>query len=244
MNCCPQCIPWRHRLFGAVKAIFDPANLLNPGVIVDPAAVDDDLVPQAKPTKAARLRLRHDGVLSSPRCTDASGSESAGLTQPRRWCDCLSYLATKDETHSTRGRARVLQEMVNGTVVSDGWRSPEVADALDLCLSCKDVHRTVRQVSIWLPTGRSPLSAVSKAGRPRTTRSAGCPDGRSLLLDAESANAAMKPKPIAAPEEACGIDQRRPLPAFAQPSALGSPNIPAQGDRSCSGWIHSQRLLT
>jgi Fe-S oxidoreductase len=50
---------------------------------------------------------------------------------------CPSYLATRNEKDSTRGRARVLQEMVNGTVVRDGWRSEEVHAALDLCLSCK-----------------------------------------------------------------------------------------------------------
>ena len=50
---------------------------------------------------------------------------------------CPSYLATRDEKDSTRGRARVLQEMVNGSLVTDGWRSDEVHEALDLCLSCK-----------------------------------------------------------------------------------------------------------
>jgi Fe-S oxidoreductase len=50
---------------------------------------------------------------------------------------CPSYLATREEKDSTRGRARVLQEMVNGTVVSAGWRSPQVHEALELCLSCK-----------------------------------------------------------------------------------------------------------
>jgi Fe-S oxidoreductase len=49
---------------------------------------------------------------------------------------CPSYLATRDEKDSTRGRARVLQEMIDGDLV-DGWRSPAVHDALDLCLSCK-----------------------------------------------------------------------------------------------------------
>ena len=50
---------------------------------------------------------------------------------------CPSYLATRDEKDSTRGRARVLQEMVNGSLVTGGWRAPEVHEALDLCLSCK-----------------------------------------------------------------------------------------------------------
>ena len=50
---------------------------------------------------------------------------------------CPSYLATRDEKDSTRGRARVLQEMAAGTLVTGGWRSPEVREVLDLCLSCK-----------------------------------------------------------------------------------------------------------
>ncbi len=50
---------------------------------------------------------------------------------------CPSFEATRDEKDSTRGRARVLQEMVDGRLVGDGWRSPEVHDALDLCLACK-----------------------------------------------------------------------------------------------------------
>src|SRR5699024_135564 len=49
---------------------------------------------------------------------------------------CPSYLATRDEKDSTRGRARVLQEMANGTLVQ-GWDAPEVHESLDLCLSCK-----------------------------------------------------------------------------------------------------------
>ena len=50
---------------------------------------------------------------------------------------CPSYLATRDEKDSTRGRARVLQEMLNGTLLTDGWKSAEIAESLDLCLSCK-----------------------------------------------------------------------------------------------------------
>jgi Fe-S oxidoreductase len=50
---------------------------------------------------------------------------------------CPSYVATREEKDSTRGRARVLQEMLTGEVVRDGWRSQEVHDALDLCLACK-----------------------------------------------------------------------------------------------------------
>ena len=50
---------------------------------------------------------------------------------------CPSYMVTREEKHSTRGRARLLFEMLRGDVVTDGWRDEEVRDALDLCLSCK-----------------------------------------------------------------------------------------------------------
>jgi Fe-S oxidoreductase len=50
---------------------------------------------------------------------------------------CPSYRATRDEQHSTRGRARLLQEMIVGDLADAGWRSTEVRDALDLCLSCR-----------------------------------------------------------------------------------------------------------
>ncbi|QBJ96702.1 FAD-binding oxidoreductase [Rhodococcus sp. ABRD24] len=128
------------RLFGAVKHVFDPANLLNPGVLVDPRPVDADLrVPQTSPLRAGlALAYRDDDgdfAQAVHRCTGvgkcrADTTGSGGVM-------CPSYLATREEKDSTRGRARVLQEMVNGSLVRDGWRSPEVHDALDLCLSCK-----------------------------------------------------------------------------------------------------------
>src|SRR5580693_8707616 len=127
-------------LFGAVKELFDPANLLNPGVIVDPAPLDADLrVPLAPPLRRnLGFAYPHDrGDFSSAvhRCTGvgkcrADNTDSGGVM-------CPSYLATRDEKDSTRGRARVLQELANGSLVSSGWQSPEVAEALDLCLSCK-----------------------------------------------------------------------------------------------------------
>ena len=50
---------------------------------------------------------------------------------------CPSYMATLDEEHTTRGRARILFEMLHGETIRGGWRSKEVQEALDLCLSCK-----------------------------------------------------------------------------------------------------------
>ncbi|WP_196884131.1 FAD-binding and (Fe-S)-binding domain-containing protein [Arthrobacter sp. CAN_A214] len=125
-------------LFGKVKAVLDPDNLLNPGIIVDPLPLDADVrVAQAAPLKSGLgFGYLHDGGDFSQavhRCTGvgkcrADNSDGSGVM-------CPSYLATREEKDSTRGRARVLQEMINKG--GAGWRSPEVHDALDLCLSCK-----------------------------------------------------------------------------------------------------------
>jgi len=127
--------------FEQVKAVFDPAELLNPGVLVRPAPLTADLrVPAARPASALsrrglQLTYPDDGgdlTTAAHRCVGVGKcrADSGGVM-------CPSYLATGDEKDSTRGRARLLQEMANGTLVTDGWRSNEVLDSLDLCLGCK-----------------------------------------------------------------------------------------------------------
>ena len=128
-------------LFGQVKHLFDPQHLLNPGVLVDPAPLDADLRrTQAPHTPRSRggLAFAHDhGDLTEAvhRCTgvgkcraDAIGSGSGFM--------CPSFAATGDEKDVTRGRARVLQDAINGTLVG-GFNDPAVRESLDLCLSCK-----------------------------------------------------------------------------------------------------------
>ncbi|MBH0129451.1 FAD-binding and (Fe-S)-binding domain-containing protein [Salinibacterium sp. NK8237] len=127
-------------LFGQFKRLFDPHNLMNPGIVVDPAPVDAALrrpaaLPLIKVNGFAFSDDDGDLTMASHRCVGvgkcrADNSASHGVM-------CPSFLATGDEKDSTRGRARVLQEMANGTLVTGGVNSPEVHDALDLCLSCK-----------------------------------------------------------------------------------------------------------
>ena len=124
-------------LFERVKALFDPADLLNPGVIVRPAPLDADIRLASAPPYRHQLALayRHDrGDLTTAvhRCTGvgkcrADTTISGGVM-------CPSFLATRDEKDSTRGRARVLQDVVAGRLA---WDAPAVAASLDLCLSCK-----------------------------------------------------------------------------------------------------------
>lgn len=127
-------------LFGRTKALFDPQNLLNPGVLVDPRPLDADLRrPHARPLLARPrgFAFAEDGgdfTTAVHRCTGVgkcrADNHAAGGFM------CPSYQATKDEKDVTRGRARVLQELTNGSLVKD-WNSPEVLESLDLCLSCK-----------------------------------------------------------------------------------------------------------
>ena len=112
------------------KASWDPQGRMNPGKVVDPVRLfraDDNLRLGAAYRPGAGLvaegALRCVGV---GKCREPDG----GLM-------CPSYQVLREEKHSTRGRARLLFEMLEGEMITDGWRSAEVFDALDLCLACK-----------------------------------------------------------------------------------------------------------
>ncbi|MGO4187403.1 FAD-binding and (Fe-S)-binding domain-containing protein [Pseudarthrobacter sp. TAF60_1] len=123
--------------FAQFKNIFDNANFFNPGVLVDPEPLDQGIRPgpgnrtfELTPVHA----FSHDGgsfAGATNRCV------GVGLCRSDVGSMCPSYQVTRDEVHSTRGRARALGEMLRGESVTDGWRSKETLEALDLCLSCK-----------------------------------------------------------------------------------------------------------
>ncbi|HEX7995113.1 MAG TPA: FAD-binding and (Fe-S)-binding domain-containing protein, partial [Streptosporangiaceae bacterium] len=131
--------------FGKLKAIFDPDNAMNPGKVVHPAKLDEHLRLGGNWSPAAPqdlfFRYPDDGgsfVQAANRCVGVGKcrqhSHHGGAVM------CPSYQVTGEEEHSTRGRARLLFEMLNGhgdSPVTDGWRSTAVRDALDLCLACK-----------------------------------------------------------------------------------------------------------
>lgn len=115
-------------LFGAVKDVWDPDGGLNPGMLVRPRPLDEGLRFAGLPLVGlGREAARCVGVA---KCRVEGPSSGPGVM-------CPSYRATGEEKHSTRGRARLLHEMALGEVITDGWRSEEVREALDLCLSCK-----------------------------------------------------------------------------------------------------------
>ncbi|MFI9387477.1 FAD-binding and (Fe-S)-binding domain-containing protein [Kutzneria sp. NPDC052558] len=124
--------------FGKVKALFDPDDLMNPGKVVHPHRLDQNLRQGSdyRPWEPATTFAYPDDdnrfAKAAARCVGVGkcrGHESGVM--------CPSYRATREEEHSTRGRARLLFEMLNGSVITDGWRSEAVHDALDLCLACK-----------------------------------------------------------------------------------------------------------
>ncbi|MDO4665946.1 MAG: FAD-binding and (Fe-S)-binding domain-containing protein [Actinomycetaceae bacterium] len=124
-------------LFAAVKHIFDPANLMNPGVIVDPTPLDENIrrhLAQEYPAQRGFAFTADKGNFTTAlhRCT---GVAKCRATVPGTFM-CPSFAATGEEKDVTRGRARILEEAVNGTLV-EGLAAPEVMEALDLCLACK-----------------------------------------------------------------------------------------------------------
>src|SRR5262249_27949931 len=79
---------------------------------------------------------------------------------------CPSYMVTRDERHSTRGRARLLFEMLQGETIQDGWRSPAVREALDLCLACKGCKHDC-PVNVDMATYKAEFLSHHYAGRLR-----------------------------------------------------------------------------
>jgi len=215
--------------FAAFKGLFDPDGLLNPGVIVGARPVAADLrVPAARPLRGAGgFALSADGGDMSRAAHRCVGMGKCRADNgPAGGFMCPSYLATRDEKDSTRGRARVLQELANGTLVTGGWRAPEVHEALDLCLSCKACSRDC-PVSVDMATYKSEVLHQAYRGRvrprshyalgwlPRWTRLAAAAPGL--------ANAALRLRPVTGiVRRVAGIDPRRPLPGLARHPATPS----------------------
>ena len=153
--------------FNEFKAAWDPDWKMNPGKVVEPYRMDENLRlgpgyhPWRPPThfkfpddhgSLAHATLRCVGV---GKCRQHEG----GLM-------CPSFRATQEEEHSTRGRAHLLWEMAKGEVIQDGWRSREVKDSLDLCLSCKGC-KTECPVSVDLATYKAEFLSHYHEGRLR-----------------------------------------------------------------------------
>ncbi|MGW2646980.1 FAD-binding and (Fe-S)-binding domain-containing protein [Streptomyces sp. NPDC001393] len=157
------------RLFERAKAVWDPDDLLNPGILVRPAPLDANLrfsVLPAKPVDVAFGYPADEGDFRAAvrRCVGVAKCRTTTASGPAVMCP--SFRATGEEEHSTRGRARLLHEMLAGELVTDGWRSTEVRDALDLCLSCKGC-RSDCPVGVDMATYKAEFLHHHYAGRRR-----------------------------------------------------------------------------
>ncbi|HUZ05787.1 MAG TPA: FAD-linked oxidase C-terminal domain-containing protein, partial [Acidobacteriaceae bacterium] len=127
--------------FREFKALWDPTNKMNPGKLIDPIAVYQ---PEENLRLGANFRLAQtsthfqypaDGgslAHATMRCVGVGACRKVDSGTM-----CPSFMATGEEQHSTRGRAHLLWEMLQGELRTEGWRSEPVKEALDLCLSCK-----------------------------------------------------------------------------------------------------------
>jgi FAD/FMN-containing dehydrogenase/Fe-S oxidoreductase len=125
--------------FREFKAIWDPDWKMNPGKVIDPYRVDENL------REGASYNLRHvdthfhypDDRHSFANATDRCVGAGVCRRLEGEGTMCPSYMVTREEKHSTRGRARLLNEMIRREVVKGEWEDESVREALDLCLSCK-----------------------------------------------------------------------------------------------------------
>jgi len=153
--------------FREFKSIWDPEGMMNPGKVVDARAITDDLrlaggLPE--PDAAPLFRFPRDGGSFSSAVLRCVGvGKCRGVDEGTM---CPSFMATREEEHSTRGRARLLFEMLRGEVVTGGWRSREVREALDLCLACK-ACRSECPVNVDMATYKAEFLFHHYAGRLR-----------------------------------------------------------------------------
>ncbi|HEY9137268.1 MAG TPA: FAD-binding and (Fe-S)-binding domain-containing protein [Terriglobus sp.] len=151
------------------KRLWDPTNAMNPGKLIDPIAVYDAI-------DNLRIGPGYEPATTKTWFTYPNDEGFAGATERcvgvgacRRndhGTMCPSYMATHEEKHSTRGRAHMLWEMLNGNTITDGWKSEEIHSALDLCLSCK-ACKTECPVNVDMATWKSEFLAHYYEGKHR-----------------------------------------------------------------------------
>jgi FAD/FMN-containing dehydrogenase/Fe-S oxidoreductase len=211
------------RAFGELKDVFDPDNRMNPGKVVRPYRLDENLTLRGFFPREPRtfFGYPHDGGKFSA----GAASRCVGIGKCRGdegGVMCPSYRVTREEEHSTRGRARLLMEMVRGEVVTGGWHSTEVRDALDLCLACKGCRKEC-PVGVDMATYKAEFLAHHYAGRirPAAHYSMGWLPLLARLVTAVPGLAGMvnlagrTPGLSSLAKRAGGIDSQRDLPRFA-----------------------------
>jgi FAD/FMN-containing dehydrogenase/Fe-S oxidoreductase len=205
------------------KQIWDPDWKMNPGKVVEPYRVDQNLKlgvdynPPRPPVKFAYQKDGGDFAHATVRCV------GVGKCRKPQGDDvmCPSYIVTHEERHVTRGRARLLFEMLQGDVIRDGWQSKEVYEALDLCLACKGCTSEC-PVNVDMPTYKSEFLyhhyQSLRRWRKRYMYAFGFIDQAARLasLIPEVTNFVTQTRGLASVAKSlAGIDPHRRIPAFA-----------------------------
>ncbi len=209
--------------FRRFKRIWDPAGKMNPGKIVDPYPLDSNLRtgPDYKPQQPLTIFQFPDDRGSLATATE----RCFGVGKCRKLDGgtmCPSFQVTREERHSTRGRARLLFEMLRGDVIADGWRDEGVKEALDLCLACKGCKGDC-PVSVDVASYKSEFLAHFYEGRlrPAAAYSMGLIDKWAVFGSSFPgfANLATQtPGLRALAKKLAGTTQRRDMPAFPKQS--------------------------
>jgi Fe-S oxidoreductase len=224
--------------FREFKALWDPDNRMNPGKMMGTPDEPQIYQPEEKlrvgpDYEAARPHTHFafpddDGAFShaAMRCVGVGAcrkTESATM--------CPSYMATREERHSTRGRAHLLWELMQGDVLPDKWRNEQVHEALDLCLSCKACKHEC-PVRVDMATYKAEFLAQHYKGRahPLPHYLFGFMDrwARLASIAPTFANAALEfPGVEAIAKRIADVAPARSLPRFASRSFLKQQDAPS-----------------
>jgi Fe-S oxidoreductase len=205
--------------FREFKSIWDPDWKMNPGKVVDPYRITDNLrlgTDYAPPRVKTHFSYKADRGSFAHATTRCVGIGKCRHTEGKVMCP--SFMVTREEKHSTRGRAHLLWEMLNGEEL-ELWRDQEVFDALDLCLSCKGCTNDC-PVNVDMPTLKSEFLSHYYEGRmrPRTAYAFGLIDQASRLASKMPGivNFLTQTRPFdAVAKVAMGVSQKRHIPPFA-----------------------------
>jgi FAD/FMN-containing dehydrogenase/Fe-S oxidoreductase len=209
--------------FEQFKSIWDPDWKMNPGKIVRPYRVDENLRlgPDYKPWQPqTHFQYPEDEGSFAHAAMRCVGVGKCRRVTSHNETMCPSFMVTREEKHTTRGRAHLLWEMTrNGSTITEGWRSEEVKEALDLCLACKGCKGDC-PVNVDVATAKAEFLSHYYEGRlrPRSAYAFGYVDRAARIASVvpELANLfTQTPALNIVAKLAAGIPLKRPIPAFA-----------------------------
>ena len=230
--------------FREFKRAWDPDWKLNPGKLVDAYEVDENL--RVGPDYRRRRVKTHFSFAADGGSLAAATERCFGAGRCRRLGGgtmCPSFMVTKEERHTTRGRAHLLFELLRGeTIGENGWRDEHVKEALDLCLACKGCKADC-PVGVDLATYKAEFLAhyYARGRRPAAAYALGLVDRWARLGSRAPAlvNAATAFPPLAAAlKRAAGLAPERELPKLASPtfSAWFHARTPRRGGERVLLW--------